>query len=279
MVSEERQPSFHGIWISWGSPDPSRDTPFRDVETQFEQFAVNARCSPGRILGNHAEDQGANLCADSLAWTRSFSTQPRTTCAGQSIDGEVVAKTRSSRERQALTIQPRKCRSDAIISKNLSGKVQSKLCAKSFILQVYDVLASHTIVCGYVIERQLRIGSCRIFCKHKPTCRVLIRSVASWILGSEEARLRAGLRPPPKLPVHISCRQLHGRLSDARMREKELNRVVEQARTRRRANLGPTILLTNRVSNLHGAPNLLSISLRPRDTNGSNGSIRPLPFA
>jgi len=67
MVSEERQPSFHGIWISRGSPDPSRDTPFRDVETQFEQFAVNARCSPGRILGNHTEDQGANLFADTLA--------------------------------------------------------------------------------------------------------------------------------------------------------------------------------------------------------------------
>ncbi len=55
------------------------------------------------------------------------------------------------------------------------------------------------------------------------------------ILGSEEARLRAGLHPPPKLPVHISCRQLSRRLSDARMREKELNRAGEQARTRRRA--------------------------------------------
>jgi hypothetical protein len=49
MVSEERQPSFHGIWISRGSPNPSRDTPFRDIETQLEQFTVNARCSPGRI--------------------------------------------------------------------------------------------------------------------------------------------------------------------------------------------------------------------------------------
>src|SRR5260370_4690739 len=66
MVSEERQPSFHGIWISWGSPDPSRDTPFRDIETQLEQFAVNARCSPGRILGNHTKDQDANLFADTL---------------------------------------------------------------------------------------------------------------------------------------------------------------------------------------------------------------------
>jgi len=66
MVSEERQPSFHRIWSSWGSPHPSRDTPFRDIETQLEQFAVNARCSPGRILGNHTKDQGANFFADSL---------------------------------------------------------------------------------------------------------------------------------------------------------------------------------------------------------------------
>jgi hypothetical protein len=28
MVSEERQPSLYWIWISRGSPDPSRDAPF-----------------------------------------------------------------------------------------------------------------------------------------------------------------------------------------------------------------------------------------------------------
>src|SRR6516225_1833209 len=66
MVPEERQPLLDGIWISRGSPDPSRDTPFRDLETQLEQFAMNARCSPGRILGNHTEDQGASLFADTL---------------------------------------------------------------------------------------------------------------------------------------------------------------------------------------------------------------------
>ena len=66
MVSEERQPLLDGIWISRGSPDPSRDTPFREIETQFEQFAVNARRSPGRILGNHLKDQCANLFADTL---------------------------------------------------------------------------------------------------------------------------------------------------------------------------------------------------------------------
>ncbi len=66
MIPEKRQPSLHEIWIFRGSPDPSRDTPFRKIETQLEQFAVNARRSPGRILGHHTEDQGANLFADAL---------------------------------------------------------------------------------------------------------------------------------------------------------------------------------------------------------------------
>ena len=42
MVSEERQPSLHRMWIFRSSPDPSRNTPFRDIETQLEQFAVPA---------------------------------------------------------------------------------------------------------------------------------------------------------------------------------------------------------------------------------------------
>jgi hypothetical protein len=54
------------MWISRSSPDPSRNTPFRDIETQFEQFAVNARRPPCRILNHHTEDQGANLFADTL---------------------------------------------------------------------------------------------------------------------------------------------------------------------------------------------------------------------
>jgi hypothetical protein len=36
------------------------------LETQLEQFAVIARRSPGRILGNLSKDQGANLFADTL---------------------------------------------------------------------------------------------------------------------------------------------------------------------------------------------------------------------
>src|ERR1700687_3481375 len=54
-----------------------------------------------------------------------------------------------------------------------------------------------------------------------------------WIVGSEEARFRAGLRPPLKLHVHVSCMQLSRRLSDARRQEEVLNRATGQARTRR----------------------------------------------
>jgi len=54
---------FTGSASLGARPDPSRDTPFREIETQLEQFAVNARRSPGRILGNHTEDQGPEpLC-------------------------------------------------------------------------------------------------------------------------------------------------------------------------------------------------------------------------
>jgi hypothetical protein len=35
MVSEERQPWLDGIGISGGSPHPSRDTPFREIETSL----------------------------------------------------------------------------------------------------------------------------------------------------------------------------------------------------------------------------------------------------
>jgi hypothetical protein len=66
MIPEKRQPSLREIRILRGSPNPSRDTSFREIEPQLEQFTMNARCSPGRILGNHTEDQGANLFADTL---------------------------------------------------------------------------------------------------------------------------------------------------------------------------------------------------------------------
>ena len=64
MVSEERQPLLDGICISRGSPHPSRDTPFREIETQLEQFTVNARRTPQRIGQAHLSDQLADFQRD-----------------------------------------------------------------------------------------------------------------------------------------------------------------------------------------------------------------------
>jgi hypothetical protein len=189
MVSEERQPSFHGIWISRGSPDPSRDTPFRDVETQFEQFAVNARCSPGRILGNQSQasrrtqecqqrdsrldlpyppdpvhngsgsDQNERLpppgpdrsqrnpeqlVHGSQSMVRSLRVQSQQLpTESQVLKDEALAGTASADHPAEEMSEPRDH------SKNLSGKVQTKLCAKSFILLVYDVCGSKGVGRAY----------------------------------------------------------------------------------------------------------------------------------
>jgi len=177
MVSEERQPSLHGIGISRSSPDPPRDAPFREIETQLDQLAVNARCSPGRILGNHTEDQGSYLFAGTLPssyladsgdpppiQTKSRSMpvhdgsrsdqderlgpptpersqrNPEQLVLGRQSTARLLrvqsqqlptrarfSRTRSSRERIALTNQPKKCRSDTIMSRILAEKSESSL--------------------------------------------------------------------------------------------------------------------------------------------------------
>src|SRR6266705_4949400 len=65
--------------------------------------------------------------------------------------------------------------------------------------------------------------------------RVYEQTGRNRIVGSEEARLRAGLRPPLKLHVRFSRMQRSRRFSVAEMQEKELNRSTEQARTHRKA--------------------------------------------
>jgi hypothetical protein len=191
MVSEERQPSFQGIWISRSSSDRSRDTPFRDIETQLEQFAVNARSSPGRILGNHAEDHGANLFADTLPSSHSsdsgdpgpIQAKPRPmpvhdrSRSDQNERFPPPGPERSQRNPEQLvqvsqsTARSLRVQSQQLLTepgfrgrgpaagtdgadqpaeemserqdhgKKLSGKDRIKLCAESFILLVYDVLA------------------------------------------------------------------------------------------------------------------------------------------
>jgi hypothetical protein len=193
MVPEERQPSLHQVWISRGSPDPSRDTPFRELETQLEQLAMNARRSPSWILSHHTEDQGANLFADRLPSSyladsgdpRPIQTKSRSVPVhdasrsdqderlpplgpehSQGNPEQLVQGSQSTA--RSLRVQSQQLPTESQVfedevlagtesagypaeemserhdhGKNLSGKDRIKLCAKSFISQVYDVLARH----------------------------------------------------------------------------------------------------------------------------------------
>ena len=144
MVSEERQPSLHRVWISRGVPDPARDTPLREIETQLEQFAVNARRSLGWILSNHTEDQGANLFADTLPSSYLAGPAHSQRSPEQFVQGSQSTARSLRVQSQQLptesqvfedevhpaterTDHPRKCRSDMIMARILAEKTESAL--------------------------------------------------------------------------------------------------------------------------------------------------------
>ena len=67
VIPKERQPL-----LSWAGPNlvllhPTGHGTFRDVETQHLQFAMNARCSPGGILSDHATNQLPNVSSHGSA--------------------------------------------------------------------------------------------------------------------------------------------------------------------------------------------------------------------
>jgi hypothetical protein len=61
MVSEEGQPALGPVRISRRSFHPTGDGSLGEIKTEHQQFAVDARCTPSWILGDHAEDQIPNL--------------------------------------------------------------------------------------------------------------------------------------------------------------------------------------------------------------------------
>ena len=65
MVAQESQPTPRWIGCSHMSPHPAGDGSFRNVETEHHQFAVDARCSPGRVLVSHPGNQLLQLRRDS----------------------------------------------------------------------------------------------------------------------------------------------------------------------------------------------------------------------
>jgi hypothetical protein len=64
VIAQERKPSLCGIWTPRSTPHPSCDASLRNLESEHDEFAVNAGSPPSRVLGYHLEDQLADLLAD-----------------------------------------------------------------------------------------------------------------------------------------------------------------------------------------------------------------------
>src|SRR5579859_2104564 len=67
VILQKCQPPFRGVRVAWGPLHPARYGSFGDIESQFEQFAVNTRRTPRWIFGYHAKDQLASFFIDSLS--------------------------------------------------------------------------------------------------------------------------------------------------------------------------------------------------------------------
>src|SRR5437879_9455319 len=61
VISKKGKPAFCWLRVSRSSFHPAGNRSFRDIETEHEKFAVDARCAPGGILCHHAKDQIANF--------------------------------------------------------------------------------------------------------------------------------------------------------------------------------------------------------------------------
>src|SRR5216684_2247004 len=120
------------------------------LETHVQYKRNPARCQFTTVLGVtktrgclHPDQHTLNATQNSLC--RAVNRR-RGRCACRASNCRRRARfsrTRSARQLKELTNQPRKCRSDKIMAKNFSGKDRIKPCAKSFISQVYDLLARH----------------------------------------------------------------------------------------------------------------------------------------
>jgi len=65
VIPQEGQPTLCRFRISGCTLHPPGDGSLRDLEAQHEKFAVDARSTPGRVLGNHLENQISDCFGES----------------------------------------------------------------------------------------------------------------------------------------------------------------------------------------------------------------------
>jgi len=77
MIAEKGRPSPCRLRASRRSPHPAQDGLLRNIEAKHSQLAVDARSTPGRVFGNHAENDLTKFRTDSLAaWATSMPREP-----------------------------------------------------------------------------------------------------------------------------------------------------------------------------------------------------------
>ena len=66
VIVKKRKPTLSRCRISRCTPHPAGDRALRYVEAEHEEFAVDARRTPGGIFNGHLKDQVTDLFGDSL---------------------------------------------------------------------------------------------------------------------------------------------------------------------------------------------------------------------
>jgi hypothetical protein len=73
MIMKKCPPTLGGFSVSGCASHPAGDDAFGNLKAQHAEFAVNARSTLGGVLGNHLENQLAELFGNSLSATHSLS--------------------------------------------------------------------------------------------------------------------------------------------------------------------------------------------------------------
>jgi hypothetical protein len=61
------------FWVSRCAPNPAGDGSLGNVKAQHEEFPMNARRTPGRVLSHHLEDQFTDLLGNPFSAANSLS--------------------------------------------------------------------------------------------------------------------------------------------------------------------------------------------------------------
>ena len=81
MIAAKCCPSFRRLRVPRRPLHPAQDSSFRSIEAKDRKLPLDARSTPGGILGDHAKDELAQLYADALSPHRdSMSREPRPIC-------------------------------------------------------------------------------------------------------------------------------------------------------------------------------------------------------